>query len=295
MIQHRRAAFTLFELLTALALLVILFGLMLPAVGNLRLAAARSQSANNLKQMGLAVHSYYDTMGSLPPGCDDNHFSAFALVLPYIEQQNVYNLINFKKPVDAKENAEARKIVIKTFLNPLDPVMSVSMDYGPTNYLFCAGSQYSLDNNDGLFFLNSKVRFPDVTDGLSNTMMIGETLKGDSGVRAMDVKRQHVLLKAAALKDLNDDSGVKEWKADKMIAADRCASWMDGAFSRERSRRRACSMIRSPMFPAKARAACRVCGTSPIMHRSASPTAACGQSASRSSWKCGKHWPRARR
>jgi hypothetical protein len=60
--------------------------------------------------------------------------------------------------------------------------------------------------------------------------MIGETLKGDSGMKAMDVHRQHVQYKKVALEKLNADSGVADFQADKNIAADRCGSWMDGRF-----------------------------------------------------------------
>jgi prepilin-type processing-associated H-X9-DG protein len=225
-----RTAFTLFQLLVVLAVLAILLGLLLPAVAKVRMAAARSQSANNLKQLALAAHNYHDANGNFPSGVNDKHFSAATLLLPYVEQDNVYKSIDFNKPVDDKVNAEIRKTRIKTFLNPMDPIVTVSMDYGATNYLFNAGSKPSLDDNDGIFYLDSKIKLADVTDGTSNTLMAGETLKGDSGVRAMTVKRQHVLFKKEALKDLKDDSGVKEFKDDKMIAANRCASWMDGRF-----------------------------------------------------------------
>jgi prepilin-type N-terminal cleavage/methylation domain-containing protein len=226
----RRRAFTLYELLAAMAILSLLLGLMLPAVGKARLAAARSQSVNNLKQIGLALHNYYSVTNVFPPGCDDKNFSVATHILPYIEQDNLYKQIDFTKSIDAKENETVRKTQVRTFLNPMDRITTVSMDYGSTNYLFCAGSKPGLADNDGIFYLNSKVRIPDLTDGTSNTMFAGETLKGDSSVRATDVKRQYVAFKKDALKDLKDDSGMKEWKDDKMIAADRCASWMDGRF-----------------------------------------------------------------
>jgi type II secretory pathway pseudopilin PulG len=230
MTQRIRRAFTLFQLLVVLAILAILIGLLLPAVQKVREAAARTQSQNNLKQIGLACHSYHDANNVFPPGVDDNHFSTSAYILPYIEQDNLYKLIDFKKSIDDKANAPARKARLKFFESPLDAVESVSPDYGPTNYLFCAGSQAALADNNGIFYLNSKVRLTDVTDGTSNTVMAGETLKGDGGARATDVRRQHVRLKKDALKGIAVQTGVKEWRENKNIAGDRGASWMDGQF-----------------------------------------------------------------
>jgi prepilin-type processing-associated H-X9-DG protein len=226
----RRPAFTLFQLLILLALLVILFALMLPAVAKVREAAARTQSQNNLKQIGLALHSYHDANNRLPPGVDARGFSASAYLLPYLEQANLFQQIDFMQPMDGKANAGARALKIKLFLNPNDPIMSVSMDYGATNYLYCAGALADLDKNDGILFLDSAVRLVDITDGTSNTMMAGETLKGDCMVKATDVRRQHVQLKKDSLQGLKEDAGEKEWKDDKNIAADRCSSWMDGRF-----------------------------------------------------------------
>jgi prepilin-type processing-associated H-X9-DG protein len=227
---NRRQGFSLFQLLVVLALLIILFALLLPAVAKVRLAAARMQSQNNLKQLALAVHNYHDANGFMPSGNDANNFSASAHLLPYIEQDNLYKLIDFKKPMDDPANAAVRKTVIKVFLNPQDPVGMVSADYGATSYLFSAGSKYPLKDNDGVFYQDSKLKLTDIPDGTSNTLMAGETLKGDGGVRAMTVRRQLVRLKAADLAGLKPESGVKEWKADKQIASDRCASWMDGRF-----------------------------------------------------------------
>jgi type II secretory pathway pseudopilin PulG len=225
-----RRGFTLFQLLVVLALLLIVVALLLPAVSKARLAALRAQSVNNLKQMALAAHNYQATFNKLPPGLDANSFSTATYLLPYIEQDNVFKSIDLKKSVDDKANADARKLIIKTFLNPQDKIPAVTPDYGATNYLFSAGSKASLDDNNGVFYRNSKVSLADITDGTSNTMMIGETLKGDNGMRALDVRRQHVKLKKASLKGITNETGVAEWKADKMIAADRCASWMNGQF-----------------------------------------------------------------
>jgi type II secretory pathway pseudopilin PulG len=225
-----RRGFTLFQLLVLIAVLAILAGLLLPAVQKVREAAARTQSQNNLKQIGIACHNYASVYGHFPPGRDANGFSTAAYLLPFIEQDNVYKQIDFTKRLDDKANAEARGVIIKVFLTPLDPVMSVDPAYGPTNYLYCAGSKPALADNDGILYQNSKTKFPDITDGTSNTMMTGETLKGAKPAGPPDVRRQYVQLKEADLKGLADDAGADDFKAGKGLAADRCASWMDGGF-----------------------------------------------------------------
>lgn len=228
--MSRRRAFTLFDLIVLAAGGALGLGILVPYVGKIRYRAATAQSQNNMKQIVLACHNYHDVNGMLPPGVDELGYSVSARLLPYLEQQNVFQLINFTKDVDAKENAEARKLIIKTFLAPGDPIVSVSADWGATNYIFLAGSKSNLADNDGIFYRDSKVKLIDVTDGTSNTILCGETLKGDSGMKAMDVRRQHVQYKKDALAGLAETSGVRDFQDDKHIAADRGASWMDGRF-----------------------------------------------------------------
>jgi hypothetical protein len=221
LLRPKRSAFNLFQLLLVLALLLILLGLLLPAVQKVREASARMQSMNNLKQLGIALHNHNATYGVLPAGVDDHGFSASAKLLPFIDQNALSKRIDFKKSIGDKANAPARAVRIKTLESPLDPVGQVKRAYGPTNYLF----------NDLAFFHNSKSTIPGTfTDGTSNTVVTGETLKGDNGAHATDVRRQYVLLKKGDLKRVGPDTGVKYFKADTNIAADRCASWMDGRF-----------------------------------------------------------------
>jgi prepilin-type processing-associated H-X9-DG protein len=226
----KRPAFTLFQLLLLIALFAFLLGLHLPVVAKVREAAARMQSQNNLKQLALACHTYHDAYKVLPEGCDRNHFSAAARILPFMELGNLYMQIDFTRPITDERNKEVRAFAVPLFANPQDKVDVVIKGYAPTNYLFNAGSKNSLTDNDGLFYMNSAVRLTDVTDGTSNTVAIGETLKGDAQALQRDLRRHHVTLKRDDLKKLKDDAGVQDFKAGKNIASDRCAAWIDGRF-----------------------------------------------------------------
>jgi type II secretory pathway pseudopilin PulG len=219
--RQRRSAFTLFQLLVVLAIIAILIGLLLPAVAKTREAAARAQNSNSLKIIGIAMHNHNDAYQFLPAGLDNKGFSATARLLPFIEQDNVYKMIDFDKSIDEKANADARKVQIKMMLSSRDPLKSVKEEWGATNFVY----------NDQLFNLNSKSRIPaSFPDGTSNTIITGETLKGDGGTKGTDVRRQYVLLKKDALKGIKPDAGVEDFKDNKNIAGDRCASWMDGHF-----------------------------------------------------------------
>lgn len=229
-LSHRRSGFTLYHLLVILAIIAILLAFLFPAVQKVREAAARTQSQNNMKQIMLGMHSYHDTHNVLPPGNDEQNFSGLTHILPYIEQGNLYKQLNLKKPMDDEANSLVRGAQIRIYLSPVDGRMSVVDGWGPTSYMLNAGSQASLEKNNGPFYDKSKVRFVLIPDGLSNTAGVVENLMGDGQKTAMDLHRQHVELKADALKGLKEDAGVEEWKNNKSIVGTRGASWMDGRF-----------------------------------------------------------------
>lgn len=143
--DRRKTAFTLIELLVVIAIIAILIALLLPAVQQAREAARRSQCKNNLKQLGLALHNYHDTLNTFPPSsvgrCTSPvlNTNGLTMLLPYIEQTPLYNKYNFSTPastwnsaagaVDSSPgpdpvttgNAAVVKTVIQAFLCPSDP------------------------------------------------------------------------------------------------------------------------------------------------------------------------------
>jgi len=197
----RRRGFTLIELLVVIAIIAILIALLLPAVQQAREAARRTSCKNNLKQFGLALHNYHDAHRTLPPGyvykpdrsstppSNGAGFSWGAMVLPFLEQANVYQLFDWNVPIYAPVNKTARERHLPVFLCPSDPVSENGfVEVGPlperyamASYAACFGTP-DLDENQeqrkGLFSRNSRTRFADATDGLSSTLMVGERVNG---------------------------------------------------------------------------------------------------------------------
>ncbi|MEA1951400.1 MAG: DUF1559 domain-containing protein [Planctomycetota bacterium] len=209
----RQKGFTLVELLVVIAIIGILIALLLPAVQAARAAARRMSCANNLKQLGVALHLYHDTNRQLPagwtgydPSTGKPHWFGLpgwgwnAAVLPFMEQAAVHDdMIHFELPITNPLNDDARVLPIATLRCPSDPGPDTfvlqggapyigSGSFQPTelarsNYMGVFGAEdfhhmYNPSDNtcfgDGCFFHNSEIQFRDISDGLSSTFMIGE-------------------------------------------------------------------------------------------------------------------------
>jgi prepilin-type N-terminal cleavage/methylation domain-containing protein/prepilin-type processing-associated H-X9-DG protein len=206
----RRRGFTLIELLVVIAIIAVLVGLLLPAVQRVREAAARTQCQNNLKQVALAVHSYHDARGLLPPGNSNptatyytltgaGYWNWSTLVLPYLEQDNLYARLD---PEGANRNgvgAPAASPLLPVLQTPVKPYLCPS-DRGPvlngrfagqakTNYVINKGGSMTVPANatggtasvGNLVHLNSVRKWGNVSDGLSNTLLLGERMSATDG------------------------------------------------------------------------------------------------------------------
>ncbi len=189
----RQRGFTLVELLVVIAIIGILVGLLLPAVQSAREAARRMQCSNNLKQFGLAIHNYESTNKRLPAGRSPSGLSTHAQLLPYMEQNNAYNMVDFNVAWNHVSNTSALAVNIPTFTCPSDPVSTVPVGWAGTNYRSNQGSgilnalapslssdpNYGYPNPNGPFIPSTYLRMASVTDGLSNTAAFSEHGKGD--------------------------------------------------------------------------------------------------------------------
>ena len=146
--------------------------LLLPAVQKVRGAAAQASSSNNLKQLALAIHNYHDVNGTFPRDILDKNgkpiLSWRVAILPYIEQDNIYKRFKMDEPWDSPNNKPLSQTMIKTFISPSASIIPAPEGYGMTSYKGVAGPGTIFDAKA------RKLRMLDVTDGLSNTVMLIE-------------------------------------------------------------------------------------------------------------------------
>lgn len=203
-----RSGFTLIELLVVIAIIGVLISLLVPAVQKVREAGARLQSANNLKQMGLALQSFHGTNGHFPAGyvtgvpgippptTDASPGWAWgSQILPYLEQEALHRQIRFDLPCWSPHNSTPCLVTPKVFINPGAPNQGPHMTvrnpsdpsmrprFGISHYVANTGQDetWAYDRSDlsgipgvGPFFRNSRTTIAMVTDGLSSTVFVGE-------------------------------------------------------------------------------------------------------------------------
>lgn len=191
-----RKGFTLIELLVVIAIIGVLIALLLPAVQSAREAARRAQCVNNLKQLGIALHNYHDTEGSLPLGRTipfNQSFSQFARILPYIEAGSIAGAINFDWGYGAAANTTAGGTRVAVLTCPSDGAELVPASMGPTSYRANEGTSVvmwygksdtanvnaGMPAPNGLFFSDIKVTLAAIRDGTSNTAAFSEHVLGD--------------------------------------------------------------------------------------------------------------------
>jgi len=183
-------AFTLVELLVVIAIIGVMVGLLLPAVQAAREAARRMLCSNNLAQLGLATHNFEFAHEHLPSGVINpdgpirsepagQHVSYLVQLLRYVEQQGIADNFDVTTGAYAEDNAAARAMVISTFLCPSSSaMMNDEVSAALANYAGCHHHEEApiAADNTGLLFFNSKVRYGEIYDGSSNTILIGEML-----------------------------------------------------------------------------------------------------------------------
>ena len=204
--KPRRTAFTLVELLVVIAIIGVLVALLLPAVQAAREAARRCSCLNNMTQLGLALHSYEFHFESFPPGVINpdgpirneavgQHVSWTIQALPYLEQNALWHAFDQAAGAYAPVNAPVRSTVVSVLLCPSYAGMETNQDKTVAHSTY-AGCHHDVEapidaNNNGILFLNSKIRFRDIYDGSSNTILLSECVPDDekelgwvSGTRA---------------------------------------------------------------------------------------------------------------
>ncbi|MEI8020689.1 MAG: DUF1559 domain-containing protein [Schlesneria sp.] len=196
--KQARKGFTLIELMVVIAVIAVLVALILPTIQQARDTARRTQCKNNLRQIGLALQNYCDIYGRFPPGYVASSDTTAttpgwgwgAMILPQMDQFPLFGIIDFSLPIEHPLNSAPIATRLPTFLCASDIVPNGTftitnaatgklVQTGPSSYVGCVGNESSsVDDNvnpgNGMLFRNSSVRFAEVLDGTSNTILVAE-------------------------------------------------------------------------------------------------------------------------
>lgn len=208
-----RRGMTIIELLVVITIIGLLIALLIPAVQAAREASRRVQCKNNLKQIGVALHSYQSSHQVFPFGVgidldgppdsytslDNRRYSLHTQILPYLGLNPVYKKIDFSAQPFYPDttgnprtvsgigpNESAAQTVIATFICPSD-INRLQRPWGSNNYRSCNGSSWDGQKGNGMFGQITSIRPRDVTDGLSNTAAFSERIRGDDDRNRVDM------------------------------------------------------------------------------------------------------------
>lgn len=192
------AGFSLIELLVVIAILGILAGMLLPAIQSARESARRLMCSNNLHQIGLAMHGFHDINGHFPQGGvevrslrlpngklrypNGRQLAWSAYILPYMEEQVLYESVNFKKAFDAPENARAASEIVSAYICPSVPRDScLRGGRGACDYGGIYGPRILSPNNPpkGVMLYEKSIAIREIADGTAHTLMISEDYYGN--------------------------------------------------------------------------------------------------------------------
>lgn len=201
-----RRAFTLVELLVVIAIIAVLVALLLPAVQSARAAARRVECTNSMRQVGLALLQHHDARGAFPAASvrgsvvndsrwEGVNISWIAASLPYLEQGALADRIDWSQRATTAIHRHVRDASLAQVRCPSDDAEFVFAGYAPTNYVACYGASRQSSERylgsahspqftprdgkpDGAFYIDSRVKIRQISDGLSHTMLVSECLIG---------------------------------------------------------------------------------------------------------------------
>ena len=203
--------------------------------------------ANNMRQIGIAMHNHHAALNKLPPGSVAKEspdapnapwtfyrWSSLAMLSPYLENTAAFESLDLSRPLYTAsfgitpENVTGSQTMVPTFLCPSDGARRLHPSFGPTNYAVCTGTGIGGGtpiDTDGVFYVNSRTQLSDILDGTSHTLALSESLLGESGPQSRDPNTAYRFTFSAPLSDAAC-SGAPTWN----FTDPRGFSWVNGEY-----------------------------------------------------------------
>lgn len=246
--SDKARGFTLIEVLVVIFIIGLLIALLLPAVQAAREAARRAQCQNNLRQLGIALHSYESAVSVLPPYSTGPSLSPLVMVLPYLEQKPLYDAINFSYPValhDPPHNTTVASVTLSTLLCPADSYPLTPGSEAATNYAGSVGYGYQRYGDNGVF-APLAIGVARISDGASQTVMMSEWIIGHfseaqhvgTGLKLGSAERRRITFHTDPangpdqLEDFVNKCGSLNVSESPVATASRGFNWFEGSLSK---------------------------------------------------------------